>query len=921
VRKEPGVKGGIVLFRGTGAAARRYVEADRSGADEYYLGADHTVAQWTTVDATGAVTAGRSLSADGYEGWVNWVHPVTGEQMGTPRHPGEGRRGSPMFAEMVVNAPKSLSIAAALHPEVSEVLDAAQRDAVGEIRRWLGEHSVTRLGPRGAQEIVPVEQMQVVGIVHRTSRAGDPHRHVHLQIGTRVWAAGAWRGLDTAALFKQQGAIRALGTAVIAAHPHLADTLARLGLTLDPVTGEVAELEEFNPLMSKRAAQIRRNLARIETDWDQAHPGQTPGPVLTGRMQAQAWAHERPGKKPADLRDEAWWSQELRDAGYDPATVHHLPTPTPVGIDDLSIRRVANRALDRCAASASTWTAHTITEHVTRIITEAGVRATGEELREFINLATRLAGSDCLSVLPAGVPAPEHVAHWTSLRVIEADITLRDLLSAHIPERGPAYPDVKGLAAEHGLDQDQARAATAVASTDPLVVVEGAAGAGKTTMLGVAIQGARAQGRATRVVAPTLRAAQVAEEELGVPAASAAALVYAHGWRWNQDGAWTRLAAGDIDPDTGGLYPGPPGLAMLAPGERVVVDEAGMLDQDTAIALLTVTGEAGARVALVGDRAQLPAVGRGGLLDIAAQIRGRTWDMTEVHRFTDPTYASLTIQMRDGTDPGGVFDQLAALGLVRIHPDGDAMEEQIAAETRPGEAVTVATNDQATVLNGRIHTIRVHHGQVDDTATVTGADGLSIGAGDLIQTRRNDSRLGVANRQTWTVQHVADDGTVHAYQTGSGRHRPRTVVLPAHYVAEHTHLAYAATAYGVQGATVAGSHTVLSDQTSAASVYVGMTRGRTVNLLHVVAEDLADARQQFVAATGRDRADRGLDHATTTARDAVRGLVATGPAALVNTEIARLVEEAEQAECQAVAWEQIAERFDAQRAAHQAETA
>ncbi len=42
-----------------------------------------------------------------------------------------------------------------------------------------------------------------------------------------------------------------------------------------------------------------------------------------------------------------------------------------------------------------------------------------------------------------------------------------------------------------------------------------------------------------------------------------------------------------------------------------------MLDQDTARALLTIADEAGARVALVGDRHQLPAVGRGGVLDLA----------------------------------------------------------------------------------------------------------------------------------------------------------------------------------------------------------------------------------------------------------------------------------------------------------------
>src|SRR5699024_1657668 len=132
----------------------------------------------------------------------------------------------------------------------------------------------------------------------------------------------------------------------------------------------------------------------------------------------------------------------------------------------------------------------------------------------------------------------------------------------------------------------------------------------------------------------TLRAARVAHDELGVPATSVAALVHAHGWRWNDDGVWTRLRPGDADPATGSTYTGPPDDARLHDGMRVIVDEAGMLDQDTAHALLTVTAEAGATVALVGDRAQLPAVGRGGVLDMAAQIRGRTYDMTELPRFT-----------------------------------------------------------------------------------------------------------------------------------------------------------------------------------------------------------------------------------------------------------------------------------------------
>ena len=213
------------------------------------------------------------------------------------------------------------------------------------------------------------------------------------------------------------------------------------------------------------------------------------------------------------------------------------------------------------------------------------------------------------------------------------------------------------------------------------------------------------------MVAPTLRAAQVAHEELGVPATSVAALVHAHGWRWNRDGVWTRLTRGDVDPDTGRIFTGPPRDAVLSRGERVIVDEAGMLDQDTAHALLTVTQEAGATVALVGDRAQLPAVGRGGLLEMAAQLRGRTYDMTELHRFADAEYAALTLTMRDRDNPGDVFDRLTAMGLVTLHGDEEQAREHITANAHQGEAITVVTNDEAAALNERIRAGRIEAGR------------------------------------------------------------------------------------------------------------------------------------------------------------------------------------------------------------------
>lgn len=912
------MKGGVILFRGTGADVRRYLESDRSLADDYYLEGGTALAEFSAVNAAGEVVGEVGLTPEEYASWVNWINPLTGESMGKPRLAGEAKQGSPRFAEMVVNAPKSLSVADALHPEVSEALDAAQKDAVAEIRRWLGQHSVTRIGPRGKQEVVPVEQLETVSVVHHTSRAGDPHRHIHFQIGTRVWAADGWRGLDTAALFRQQGAIRALGTAVIAAHPQLAQALDAHGLTLDPVTGEVAELEPYNALMSKRSAQVQRNLARFEKDWRAAHPGEEPGPVVRGRLEAMAWDHERPSKKPTTLADEAAWRVELEQAGYrpDPPRVRRRAA---VALDDLSVQQVASRALDRCAAGASTWTRHTIQEHVTRIITEAGVRATPEALRDMVAITTGLAAEDCLSVLPPDMVQPDHVAHLTSLHVVAVETQLRDLLAARAAGGTEQVPDVTRVAQRRGLDAEQAQAAAAVAGTDPRVVVEGAAGAGKTTMLGAAIEAAAAQGRPTRVVTPTKKAADVAAQELGVSTDSVAKLVHEHGWRWNQDGVWTRLALGDTDPDTGATYTGPSASARLTRGERIVVDEAGMLDQDTALALLTVADEHGATLALVGDRAQLPAVGRGGLLDMAAQLSPRTYDMTTVHRFADPEYAELTVQMRRGEHPALLFDRLHALGLVRLHESAEAMQEAIARDARDGDAITAATNGETRELNERIRDERVRTGVVDDARTTSGSDGLPIGRGDVIQTRQNDSDVQVANRQTWTVQAVGDDGTVWATENGNGRKRKRTVRLPAEYVTEHTHLAYASTAYGVQGATVPGSHTVLSDALDASGVYVGMTRGQDTNRFHIVATDLDDAREQFTAALERDRADRDLVATTQAAHQAVTGLVSDGPVALVNAERTRLAERIERAEAQAGKWERVVAALTRQAAQQQAE--
>jgi len=75
------------------------------------------------------------------------------------------------------------------------------------------------------------------------------------------------------------------------------------------------------------------------------------------------------------------------------------------------------------------------------------------------------------------------------------------------------------------------------------------------------------------------------------------------------------------------------------------------------------------------------------------------------------------------------------------------------------------------------------------------------------------------------------------------------------YVASAAQLGYATTDYGNQGVTTERSLTWVGEATSAAGLYVGATRGRYGNTVHVVADGLDDARAEIVAP------GRGRDHA------------------------------------------------------------
>ena len=350
--------GGVKFYRGSAAAARSYVEADHSRADDYYLAEGSGVAEryTATLRNDGSITMYNDVGAgamDGatYERWVAGYDVATGQAKGRLRDDDHALR----FVEVVVNGPKSWSLAAALHPGLADAYDAAQARAAEEIIDWVAQHATTRVGPRGRQVQVPVEQLEAAVIRHYTSRAGDPHRHLHVQINARVFARGAWRGLHSVGVVDSIEALNGIGHAAVMCDPEFRAALAARGYTLDD-DGEIQQLAPYAAGFSQRAAQITRNADRYEAAWRAAHPGQEPGPRLRRTWDRRAWADARPDKvephSGADLV--AAWNSELRDLGFTPPI---NPATNPVTEPGLQIGRInrdvaADLVLTRLGAQA-----------------------------------------------------------------------------------------------------------------------------------------------------------------------------------------------------------------------------------------------------------------------------------------------------------------------------------------------------------------------------------------------------------------------------------------------------------------------------------------------------------------------------------------------------------------------------------------
>jgi len=852
--------------------------------------------------------------------------PVTGEQLGRPPIArrewidARGRTRKPALPvagfDLTFSAPKSVSVAWALaDPTAREAIHAAHLAALVFVIAY-AESNVfaSRSGTGG------VVQEDIRGVVaaafdHWDSRAGDPQLHTHVVVMNRAQIAdGTWRTLDSRALFKEAVGLSELYNAA------LSDLLTdRLGWGWAPARRrhspvpkwEVAGVpkglrEEF----SQRTSAIEDATKGLVERFVTAH-GRQPTAREVIQMRQQATLETRPEKHLRPLAEmvAGWRRRATPIVGVDQVSLvaelggrNDLPPLTSADFTDGMCQDVASLAIEAVSGSRATFTRSNIFAEAIRQI--HGVRfAQPAERVHVVERVTDLALGQSLLLTPGNLtPLPETLrrADGTSrLRPRNASrYTTRELLDAEtrLVEAGRATsgPSVapavaKGICAlpisgvKHPLSVEQAAAVCSVTTSGRVLdVLVGAAGTGKsTTMRAVRAVWEAEQGPGSVLgLAPSAAAAEVLADAVRVPTENTA--------KWLTEAARQPQRKAELDSLARRLDRASPSLRTrsllgrarkidaevrrweLRPRQLVIIDEASMAGTLDLDALTAQACDAGAKILLVGDWAQLSPVNAGGAFRLVARDRDDPATLTNVHRFHHDWERAASLQLRDGTPEAA--DVYAGHGRIAGGDRESALDllyEGWRDDVAAGKRSLMIANDSETVrdLNQRARADRVSSGEVTG-AGLSLVDGTTAGPGDVIVTRRNARAIAagvgwVKNGDQWQVIAVRPDGGLDVMRASGSS----TATLPAAYVRQHVELGYAMTAHRAQGRTVDTAHAFVTTTTTREPLYVMATRGRDSNRLYVdtaydpdldtahepaLENDAAEVLRQAVATSGAD---------------------------------------------------------------------
>lgn len=310
------------------------------------------------------------------------------------------------------------------------------------------------------------------------------------------------------------------------------------------------------------------------------------------------------------------------------------------------------------------------------------------------------------------------------------------------------------------------------------------------------------------------------------------------------------------------------GRLQLQPGDVLVVDEAGMLGTRLLAALARDAATAQAKLILVGDPKQLPAVEAGGLFT-ALTLRLPVVELIENRRQHNPVDRQVGTLLRHGHNTDAI-SRLDRAGQVTVANNSDTLRTQMISDWQThrtaGRDVLLGATSRADVrdLNARAHAVLEQTGQLGPL--VAEVDGQRFCVGDQVLALRNRYDLGIVNGDLARIT-GADQGGLRLQTADRGE-----ITVPLSYVAEHLQHGYARTIHKSQGLTCDVALLLGDDTLYAELGYTALTRGRHRNQLYTVATDNEDGRfAQLIAALDTSRAKIAAIDAIDAPDVAVRG--------------------------------------------------
>lgn len=754
----------------------------------------------------------REVTREELSALMHGVSPRDGHEL--RRAGGDGSRVAGI--DMTFSAPKSVSaLWAVSSPYERARIEAAHSKAVaGAIARTERNVALVRTRSEGKLHWEKASSLLAAEFVHTSSRltrdqesggVPDPQLHSHVIVLGAERADGRFAAVDSRELFR---AARTNGAWYRA---ELAEGLHGLGLQIESATGrdgryfEIAGVpEKLSERWSMRGAEIERAARAFRTRYGRDPRAGELGSltVATRGTKAQlkvgevdrAW--KAVGEEHGLSRERAQHLYTNREREpfsrerFGRALVRELTKSSAT----LTERDMRARAYELVAGQAHPREADTAIEALTRsgeLIALQGDRWTTRELRELELRTAQLAVSRSSE---AAAPVSE-----PSLRQARLDV----------------QREIRGQ-----LSAEQREAVKTITGRGGVSVLVGQAGTGKGVVIAAAAGAWQREGY--QVIGTAVAGATA--ERLGADASLERSIT--------TDALLARVQSGGVHLDAKTV---------------VVMDEAGMADTKRLAALMEVTARAESKLVLVGDHAQLSAIGAGGMF---AELQGKapTAEVSEVHRARHAWEREAWQQVRAGEAHRALASYQAHARLhisdTREQAAGRMVEAwDRARQERPDERLvmlTDASNAELDQINALAQERRAQSGDLGARTVELPDRPYGLAGGDEViftAALYQPSQPRVENGTLGSVVEVSGDDRVSIQTKGA---HEREVQLGTEELVG-LRLAYAQHLYKAQGRTVDRSFVLTGGwQTDREHAYVALTRAQERTDIFVSREDLGE---------------------------------------------------------------------------------